>query len=115
MKIAVDFDGTITAHPGTIPSLMWVLGQNPDTTVFILTACAGELPLEFRQEEAEMRVKEFGLGAFPVVWCDTSDKIAYCAANQVDILIDDFPFPDTRGILQLIPNNETNIAIPNHA
>jgi len=107
MKIAVDFDGTITAHPKKLTVMMEALTYLHD--VLILTACAGEFPIDQRLEEAKRRVREYDLQAFRVVWCETSEKIDYCVAHQVDILIDDVPFKDTKGVLQLIPNNITNI------
>ena len=88
---------------------MWALSFRDEDEVFILTACAGELPLEERQAEAERRASGLGFRLYPVVWCETSEKIDYCVANNVDILIDDVPFKDTKGVLQLIPNNITNI------
>ena len=111
MKIAFDFDGTITAYPQAFEALVPILKKGGAELV-ILTACAGEFPEHLRQTEAERRLASFGFEDIPVVWCHTAKKPAWCRKHNVDILVDDVPFHDAETFLQLVPNNRTNVKLP---
>jgi len=103
MKIAFDWDGTITRHPRVLIDLATSL-QNQGHDVFILTAAAGEFPPDKRPAEVARRVASYGASHLPIVCIESSQKPVYCAANGVHLLIDDTQFKGLVGTVQLIPH-----------
>ena len=104
MIVAVDLDGTLSKYPRQLKTLIECLVQCGQE-VFMLTACAGELPEEERPAEARRRVRAYGV-TIPVIWCHTHEKPEVCRQRSVDLLIDDVPFDNLPfGTAQLIPKN----------
>jgi len=89
MKIAFDFDGTITAHPQRMNLLAQML-QLAGTHVVVLTAAAGELPADQRPAEVAKRLLRYGFTCPHELACvEGHAKGEWCKANQVDVIIDD--------------------------
>lgn len=102
MKVAIDLDDTLTKYPHQICALARAL-KNSGHDVFVLTACAGELPPQDRPAEARRRVDNIGLRDIHVVWCDSSAKPKYCKDHSVNMIIDDRRMNLPSGICQLMP------------
>ncbi len=100
MKIAIDLDGTLGRYPQLIE--LSRLLQSARCEVFVLTAAAGELPMNDRPSEVRRRVNSIGGEHLKCVCIEQSDKPKFCSSHRVDILIDDTPY-DLNGTLQLIP------------
>lgn len=89
MKIAFDFDGTITAHPQRMNALACSF-HNAGFTVVVLTAAAGELPPANRPAEVARRLRRYGFSCPHELACvEGCDKGRWCAENGVDVVIDD--------------------------
>lgn len=90
--IAIDFDGTITRHPGKFLILMMYL-MSGGAMVIVLTAGAGELPPAERPAEIERRLKNLkihkGAHYHEIVCVEGNKKGAWCSDNGVGIVIDD--------------------------
>lgn len=89
MKVAFDFDGTITAHPQRMNALACAL-HNAGCSIVVLTAAAGELPPEQRPAEVAGRLMRYGFTCPHKLACvEGADKGKWCKENRVDIVIDD--------------------------
>lgn len=91
MKIAFDFDGTISAHSFAPDALALALHASGHQIV-VLTAAAGELKPADRPAEVARRLQHYGFLCLHELACVESHKKGHwCKVNQVDWLIDDSP------------------------
>ena len=89
MKIAFDFDGTITAHPVLLNLLAWAL-HGAGHEVIVLTAAAGELPKDKRPAEVTQRLRKYGFFCPHTLACvEGMEKGLWCKEHNVDVVIDD--------------------------
>ena len=89
MRIAIDLDGTITKHRWVFRDLIKAL-QKDGWYVEVVTACAGEIPIQHRQAEAERRVDVLRISC-PVRWINQNQKAAYYKSQGFDVVIEDTP------------------------
>lgn len=93
MTIAIDHDGTISAHPRQFLLLMQSLMAHH--RVIVLTAGAGEKPKADRPAEMTRRLLsrgfKVGIHYSEVACVEGNEKGDWCGRNGADIFIDDEP------------------------
>lgn len=89
LLVAFDFDDTISSDPIRFNSMAWAF-VNSGHQVVILTAGAGELPIEQRRDCMIERARNYGFDApHELFWCDSLSKGEWCQKNSVDVMVDD--------------------------
>lgn len=93
LVVAIDFDGTISRHPGALGAMGNMLINSGYSTIVVLTAGAGELPARDRPAEIKRRLSALGLREgqhYSLIACvEGHEKGAWCRDHAVNILIDD--------------------------
>lgn len=89
MKVAFDFDGTISSHPRKMNELAVALHEVGHEIV-VLTAGAGELPAPQRPAEMAKRIKQYGFHVPHLLACvEGWQKGEWCRLHSVDVVLDD--------------------------